>query len=122
MLVAKPDILPDSRLRETKGRVRHVSDLLGGQWWIPIFCANCGADGGFIPEESKSFAFYLCESCGEKWEPLAGTMKVPTEVFWETVKQEQLEKYGRELTGLEVAEALKDEHHVLSLLAKDRPK
>jgi hypothetical protein len=45
---------------------------------------------------------------------------ISDEVFWQRVKQAQLEKYGREMTGEEVAEALKDEHHMLSKLARDR--
>lgn len=111
------DVLPDSRARTTRGIV-----FRNGEPWIPIFCANCGADGGHVPEASKTFAFYICVPCGEKWAPLAGTMLVPDEVFWAKVKEEQIERYGRELTGDEVAEALKDPQHVLSKLAKDRPR
>lgn len=109
------NILPTSVPKNIKGVI-----MRNGIPWIPIFCANCGKDGGLIPEDTKDFAFYLCVPCGEKWAPLAGTYLVPDNVFWEKVKQVQLEQYGRELSGDEVVEALKDEHHALSKLARDR--
>lgn len=90
---------------------------------VPIYCANCGSDGGFVPEAAvlcKQFAFYLCEPCAEKWSPLVDTLCVPDEVVWELAKQEQLEREGRELTPAEIVEALKDEGHYLSKIAKER--
>lgn len=115
---ANAEVLPSSVAREIKNFKIH-----NGIPWIPIFCANCGKDGGWIPEETKDFAFYICESpCGEKWDPIIGTYVVPDEVFWEHAKQVQLEKYGRELQPYEVVEALKDGNHILSKLAKDRHK
>lgn len=110
------DLLPTSRPKVDRDATVHR-----GLSWVPIFCANCGADGGFIPEQGPAFAFYLCDPCAEIWSPLAGTLAVPDEVFWEKIKQEQIERYGRELSGDEVAEALKDPQHVLSKLTKDRP-
>jgi hypothetical protein len=41
-------------------------------------------------------------------------------IFWQRVKEAQLEKYGRVLTEPEVVEALKDDSSILSKLAKDR--
>ena len=116
---ARPEIYPDSRAKESKG-VR----WLNGMNWVPLFCANCGADRGWVPEDSLNcnFAFALCDPCAEKWSPLTDTYLVPDYVFWENVKKEQLERYGRELTGPEVVEALKDDNHFLSKMAKDRPK
>ena len=111
----RASILPNSIPKNTKGRM-----FRNGQPWIPIYCANCGADGGFVPEEAATFAFYLCDVDAEKWSPLAGLMAIPDEVFWEKVKQTQIETFGRELTGDEIVEALKDEHHVLTKLARDR--
>ena len=112
-----PDILPDSRPRE-----RHRARFMNGTYWIPIFCANCGADGGFVPEENCNFAFFLCTPCCEQWGSLAGTYAVPEEVFWAKVREAQLEKYGRLLNPLEQIEALKDEHHILAKLAREGPK
>ena len=115
------EFLPDSRLKDKdKGNVRLPFANTMPMNWVPIFCANCGAPGGWVPEESTTFAFYLCNPCAEKWSPLAGTMAVPDEVFWQKVKDAQIEKYGRELTAPEVVEALKDENSILTKLAKDR--
>lgn len=112
------DILPNSLPRErTVVEGRH--DLAGRIGWLKIFCANCGADGGFIPEQGPKFAFYLCPPCGEKWSPLVGTMLTPDEAFWRLVEQEQMEQYGRELAPEEVVEVLQ-ENTSLAKLAKDR--
>lgn len=108
-------LLPDSRPREQKKVVR-----LGRLNWVPIYCANCGADGGLVPEENCNFAFYLCVPCADRWTPLAGTFMVPDEVFWKKVQDEQMEKYGRILEPGELAEVLKDESSSLSKLCKDR--
>ena len=110
-----PEFLPDSRPKTQRNVVR-----LGQLNWVPIYCANCGADGGLVPEENCNFAFYLCIPCSEKWSPLVGTMMVPDEVFWQRVKDEQLSKYGRELTPEEMVEVLTNERSTLSLLCKDR--
>ena len=112
-----PEIFPDSRARQAKGVKWH-----NGMNWVPIFCANCGKDKGFVPEDALScnYAFALCDPCAEKLGPLTNTYMMPDHVFWAKVKQAQIEKYGRELTGPEVAEALKDDNHILAKLAKDR--
>ena len=112
-----PEILPDSRPRERRG-----AKFMQGMFWIPIFCANCGADGGFVPQENCNFAFYLCTKCCEQWGGLAGTYTVPEEVFWAKVREAQMEKFQRLLNPLEQIEALKDEHHVLAKLAREGPK
>lgn len=112
------DLLPSSVPREIRGRVAHK-----GAMWIPLFCMNCGVAGPHVPEQAvqdKAYHGYLCEPCGEKWSPLFDTMLVPDEVFWARVKQEQLEREGRELQPYEVVEALKDGNHYLSKLARDR--
>lgn len=87
------DLLPDSRLtaiHTTKGSVWR-----GNMWWEPIFCANCGADGGLVPEVNMTFAFYLCSECEGKHGIPAGMLSVPEERFWATVNLEMLERYGR---------------------------
>jgi len=116
------DTLPDSRLKDSKGTVRLPFASICTMNWVPIFCANCGAPGGWVPEETTTFAFYLCNSCAEKWSPLAGTMCMPDEVFWQKVKDAQIERYGRELTAPEIREALKDGDSILARLAKDAPR
>ena len=116
------ETLPDSRLKDSKGTVRLPFASICPMNWVPIFCANCGAPGGWVPEETTTFAFYLCNSCAEKWSPLAGTLAVPDEVFWQKVKDAQIEKYGRELTREEIVAALEDQESALAKLARDAPK
>lgn len=114
----RASILPSSVPKNPRRTI-----LRGGIPWTALYCANCGKSGGYVPEASigEGFQFYLCESpCGEKWSPLVGTMLIPDEVFWEKVKQVQIEEYGRALTAEETAEILKDENSVLSKLARDR--
>lgn len=113
--VRPADVLPNCLPKVTRKVVWR-----GPMAWIPLFCANCGADGGLVPEEGSDFAFYLCDPCAEKWAPLAGTMLVPDEVFWQKLNAAQVEKYGRILTPPEQVEALKDGDHLLSKLARDR--
>jgi len=95
-----------------------------GMKWIPLFCANCGKDGGLVLENEwdrvKNWAFYLCDPCAERWSPLVDMALAPDEVFWKKVREAQLEAYGRELTNAELVEALKDDNHILTKLAKDR--
>jgi hypothetical protein len=111
-----PLILPNSIPR---GPARGVK-FLNGTPWRPIFCANCGADGGFVPEENCDFAFYLCQPCAEKHGKIEGTFMVPDEVFWKRVADAQVEKYGRVLTADEQVEALRDSDNLLSKLGRDR--
>ena len=110
-------VLPSSVTREIKGDV-----MRNGVKWIPIFCANCGADGGYVPEPSKDFAFFLCDAdqngCSEKWSPMVDLMVVPQEKFWEIARQEQMERLGREMTVTEIANALKDPNHWLQSLLR----
>lgn len=115
-LLDAKNLLPTSLPRETKGVV-----FRQGVAWKPIFCASCGGDGGLVPEAHCDFAFYLCQGCADKYGNIAGYMMTPDEVFWEKVKQAQLEEYGRELFPEEVVEALKDENSIIAKLAKDKP-
>jgi hypothetical protein len=111
-----PDILPDCRSREARNIVfRH------GVAYQPIYCANCGKDAGFVPAETSTFAFYLCDApCAEQWGPLAGTMVEPDTVFWAKLKAAQLEHYGRELTEQEILAELNNESSIIATLAKEK--
>jgi hypothetical protein len=115
--VSTPNILPDSRARITRNRVN-----VRGTIYVPVFCANCGADGGGVPEENMTYCFYLCNLCCEKQGPIAGTYMEPDAVFHEKVRQAQLEKYGRQLTEVEVLKALEDESGPLAKLAREAPR
>lgn len=114
----QPDILPDSRLTQPKN-VQRVVNKLGSLNWVPIFCANCGKDGGLVPEENMDFCCYLCDPCAEKLAPVLGDYIVPDQVFYAKVKAAQIEKYGRELAPPEVIQALQDKNSVLSRLSKE---
>lgn len=107
------DLLPDSRPKQAKGRV-----FTNGGTWVPIFCANCGTDGGLVPEENMNFVFYLCNRCAETHGAIAGTMMMPDEVFWEKLKQEQLAAYGRYLSELELAKVVEADASPLATLIK----
>lgn len=110
------EILPDSRLKTIhtpKGMVQGP-----GGMWVPVFCANCGVSGGLCPEENMTFMFYLCNDCVWKYGEIAGVMMVPDEVFWEKVKQEQLDKYGRLLSDAELRQVLEAGASPLATLLK----
>jgi hypothetical protein len=109
-------LLPDCRTKVQKTVVR-----LGELNWVPIYCANCGCDGGLVPAEQCDFAFYLCIPCSETIGPIVGTYMEPDAVFWEKVAQEQIAKYGRMLRHDELVEACKDENSTLAKLGRDRP-
>lgn len=111
------DVLPDSRAKTKRGIVS-----VKGSNYVPIYCASCGAPGGGVSEEHVTFAFYLCDYCFEKWGPIAGTYVEPDAVFFEKVKQAQLEKYGRFLTTEEIAKEAADESSVISKLIREAPK
>jgi len=111
-----PTVLPDSRATNPKrGQYRD------GQWWVPVYCANCGAELGIVPEPSTTFAFFLCDArCAETWAPKAGEMVEPDVVFFQTLLDEQLDRYGRELTATELMAALADETHPIHQLVRER--
>jgi hypothetical protein len=108
-----PDLLPDSRAKNTTGRI-----FRGSQAWVPIFCANCGREAGLCPEENMTFLFYQCEPCARTYGAIAGTMSMPDEVFYEKLKQEQLASHGRYLTELELAAIVEADASPLATLIK----
>lgn len=112
------EVLPDCRARQAR---RLISRGMAGLW-EPVFCANCGADGGMVPTENITFLFYLCNACASTHGQIAGTMLMPDEVFFEKVKQEQLERYGRYLTPAEWGQVGEDPSHPLWLVLKEQPK
>lgn len=78
-----------------------------------------------VAEETlgPNFACYVCDGCAEKYgSEHLGAYVEPDVVFWQRVKQEQLDQYGRELTQQELESAVQDEANPLSLLVKDHLK
>lgn len=108
------NILPDSRAKETKGRV-----FTAGGVWVPFFCANCGRECGTCPEENMNFLFYLCKSCFQTHGEITGTMIMPDEVFFAKVAEEQLASYGRYLTHEEMLKVVEEDASPLATLLKD---
>jgi hypothetical protein len=106
------NVLPDCRSREARGAV-----LVNGVYWQPVYCANCGADGGLTPEDS-TFFFWLCNSCFATMGEITNVYLMPDEVYWERVKEEQLEKYGRLLTSDELATVVAADATPLATLIK----
>ncbi len=109
------NVLPDSRSQQLRnGQYR------GGMWWVPIYCANCGGEGGLVPEDTTNFVFYLCNDCFALCGEITNTYVMPDEVFWEKVKQEQVEKYGRYLTQVELERVVAEDASPLATLIKQR--
>lgn len=90
---------------------------------IPIFCANCGAPWGMVPEKHITFAFALCDKCFETHGAPAHLHMEPDRVFWERVAQAAAEEMlsPADLTRLEATPIAKllDERRAL-LRSEDR--
>lgn len=109
------NLLPDSRV------CRHTVSINRGKLgtWMPVYCANCGADGGQVPEENMTFIFYLCNNCATTHGYIAGTMMMPDEVFFQKLAEEQLERYGRYLEEHEWNLISEDTSHPLMKLIQE---
>ena len=112
------DLLPDCRTQHAPAGVNR--GVLGT--WLPVFCANCGADGGLVPEEATTFCFYLCNTCAETHGQIANVYLMPDEVFFAKVAEAQLERYGRYLTPDECAQVAEDASHPLWTVLRDHPR
>jgi hypothetical protein len=111
-----PELLPDSRARAGTGGIVGP----GGRTWIPIFCANCGTEGGKVPEDFCTFAFWLCRNC-EHHGTFAHCLTEPDVAFWKRVHGEAAEEQG--LTTLDaLVLALDDPSSQLAKLLRDMPK
>lgn len=114
-------LLPNCLTREPQ---EDRSIQLPGRW-LRLYCASCGVDGGRVrdTEMPSNYAFYLCDekqnNCVEKYGHLDGTFMIPDEVFFEKVKQAQLESYGHILSQNELAMELQDESSTMSKLKKE---
>lgn len=111
------DILPDSRLRTVHSTRRSVFDKNGVEW-IPVFCANCGKEGGLVTT-TCTFAFWICGSCEKTHGHITTMMRVPDHEFYEKLKNEQLEMAGRPLTQSEIAQVIAEDATPLAKLIKE---
>ena len=114
-----PLILPDSRLKDDKGRVSGYHRYFGRIDWVPVFCANCGTPWGHVPLENMDFACYLCNDCAVHWGTQFGVALMPDEVYWAKVHGEMIEKYGRVLTEAETMSHMQSDCNPLSKLLKE---
>lgn len=90
------------------GRVNHV----------PIFCMNCGAPGGLVPEQGIYFVGWMCDDCQEKNPLPTGTYALPDHEYNQRVAEEWAKAGSLE----RVIEELKNEGSTLAKLAKDQPR
>lgn len=112
--MSKQDTFPDSRAREAK-----ELKFINGSFWQPYFCANCGIEGGWCPEENMDFMFWLCNYCFETYGEVAGTLVVPDHEFHQKVREEQLEKYGRYLSPQELRAVVESNTSPLATLIRE---
>jgi hypothetical protein len=112
----KADVMPDSRTRTIYTPRGAQPSVLG--WWVPIFCASCGVEGGRVPQENMDFAMWLCNPCFARYGEIMGMMVMPDEVFWEKLKQEQLTTYGRFLSNDELVSIVEADATPLATLIK----
>lgn len=116
-----PDILPDSRLGSNNGAVIADWHGFGRVECVPVFCANCGAEHGYVPKENTTFSFWLCQQCFEKYGEIAGCMVQPDHEFWEEVKQTMLANFGHALDPLELFVLEQQGWGPLASLVKESP-
>jgi hypothetical protein len=72
------DILPDSRARDAKGSLLTKDGNV-----VPVYCANCGAAHGYVPDSLITHVFALCERCLETHGAVAHHYREPETIFWE---------------------------------------
>lgn len=112
--MAKPIPLPDCKLTGPL----HPAQITALGWSVPIYCANCGREGGWVPEAACDFAFYLCTPCLDTHGAQTLGMVVPDHEFYENLKHEQLEAYHRFLTPDELVEIVAADMTPLATLIK----
>jgi hypothetical protein len=103
------DILPDSRLRSPKG-----VKLIAGQNYVPIFCGNCGAPHGYVPDFLVTSVFALCDACQETHGAVAHHYREPETIFWERLANAMNEE--NVFTSEQIADKLKDPSSTFSKL------
>ena len=103
-----PDVLPDSRLTHNPTLGSVMVDWLMPDGTtvrvevVPIHCANCGCDGGYVPLANTTFAFWLCQPCFETHGPPPGTVVSSDEAFRQKVAAEMQDRFGRPLSSEEL--------------------
>ena len=118
------DILPDTRARVARQVIRRTDSWGNVYNAVPVFCANCGHSAGDVPEDNCTFAFFLCgeeaNNCAARWGGQAHFYTEPDTIFWERVKNEQMERHERLLSPVELLAALDDPSNPITKLLKER--
>ena len=112
-----PNVFPDSR-QHVNHTPRGMTQGPGGMW-VPVFCANCGVEGGKCPEKNMTFIFWLCNACFKTHGQITGTMVVPDKVFFDKIAQEQKEAHGRYLSHDELLQVVAEDSSPLATLLKE---
>ncbi len=124
------DVLPDSRLNDGDSTLNSLMvdwELIGGGTVrievVPVFCASCGKPYGHVPKENTVFVCWLCRPCHEKFGVIAGTYATSDEQFCLDVAHEMKERFGRDLTDLELFQKMErgELGTALTLLEKESP-
>jgi hypothetical protein len=111
-----PNILPDSRPRTMKG-AKYDAEF---GWLVKVFCFNCGRRAGWVTEGTNvRHIAVLCDGCGVTYGAEGATYVPPDRVYFDNLKEAQLESYGRILSVSEVASAAAEKHGPLAALARD---
>lgn len=112
-------LIPLSVARERRGVV-----IRDGIPWVPIFCCSCSISGGLVPEESiesgTGWVGYVCDDCAPKYASDTMLMVVPDQLWAEKFNQAQIDKYGRLLSLVELADQLRDPNSLISKLERER--
>lgn len=115
------DVIPESR---TKARTGQKVDATG-RIWDPVYCAECGASGGYVTREVL-WACWLCPKC----EHLAtvyqqqaaaggyGLCVTPDFEVGQKLVEEQLTRYGRALTAEEFNQKMADPSDPLTMAVR----
>lgn len=110
------EILPESRARD-----RHKgATWYRGQWWIPIYCANCGDGQGYVPERFITFVFSLCNDCCDKHGTPANMFAEPDTVFWNRVHVAMLDEKIDSLTEQQMQAHADDSSSTIGKLLRER--
>lgn len=94
------EILPDARAKSGAGGI--YNPTFG--WMVPVYCINCGVQGGDVPAETTTSVFWQCTPCHEKHGAIPGLHMTTDAAFHAKVAEAQLNEFGRYLTPLEVAQ------------------
>jgi hypothetical protein len=115
------NVLPNSLTKDNKV---DWSMSIPGREWMYLYCASCGGDMGRVLKAEipnvEEYAGALCDPCAEKYGNIPGAWAIPDALFWQKVKEAQIEHHHRELTAKEVLKELDDPNSYHNKLVRDR--